>query len=254
MSSSFDPIAELNGKIVRSRKIDFDELQCISIFGHNETDRQFKALAINDNDELEVNMESLANLTVNENDELKVNMASLADLTVNENDELKVNMASLAGLTVNENDELKVNMASLADLTVNDDDELKVNMASLAGLTVNDDDELKVNNGTGYLTKILTNGTVLQPTDTYDSGTQKAVDLSILIIGQHIHDIIPTILISNNNVDYVGLDTSFYEDVVIGISRQIRIDKFISKHFKLNLTNINASSSTIKVSYTYREH
>jgi hypothetical protein len=166
MSSSFDPIAELNGKIVRSRKIDFDELQCISIFGHSETDKQFKAL------------------------------------------------------------------------------------------TINDDDELKVNNGTGYLTKILTNGKVLLPTETYDSGTQKAsiFDISILIIGQYIHDIIPTILISNNNVDYVGLDQSFYEDIVIGVSRQIRMNKFVSKHFKLNLTNINANSSNIKISYTYREH
>jgi hypothetical protein len=142
MSSSFDPIAELNAKIVRSRKIDFDELQCISIFGHSETDKQFKAL------------------------------------------------------------------------------------------TINDDDELKVNNGTGYLTKILTNGKVLLPTETYDSGTQKAsiFDISILIIGQYIHDIIPTILISNNNVDYVGLDPSFYEDIVIGVSRQIRMNKFVSKH------------------------
>jgi len=166
MSSSFDPIAELNAKVIRSRKIDFDELQCISIFGHSETDKQFKAL------------------------------------------------------------------------------------------TINDDDELKVNNGTGYLTKILTNGKVLLPTETYDSGTQKAsiFDISILIIGQHIHDIIPTILISNNNVDYVGLDPSFYEDIVIGVSRQIRMNKFVSKHFKLNLTNINASSSNIAISYTYREH
>jgi hypothetical protein len=166
MSSSFDPIAELNAKVIRSRKIDFDELQCISIFGHSETDKQFKALSIND------------------------------------------------------------------------------------------DDELKVNNGAGYLTKILTNGKVLLPMETYDSGTQKAsiFDISILITGQTIHDIIPTILISNNNVDYVGLDPSFYEDIVIGVSRQIRMNKFVSKHFKLNLTNINANSSNIKISYTYREH
>lgn len=47
-------LAEINAKIIRSKKIDFNELQCVSMYGHNETDDLLKSAKINDDDNLKV--------------------------------------------------------------------------------------------------------------------------------------------------------------------------------------------------------
>ena len=45
---------EINSKLTRSKKIDFDSLQCISLYAHNDTDNKIKGLKISDSDGLQI--------------------------------------------------------------------------------------------------------------------------------------------------------------------------------------------------------
>mgnify|MGYP005996263523 CR=1 FL=1 len=47
-----DPTQKLNNKVVKSSKTEFKELQCISLYCHNDTTNLLQCLKINDNNEL----------------------------------------------------------------------------------------------------------------------------------------------------------------------------------------------------------
>lgn len=120
-------------------------------------------------------------------------------------------------------------------------------------LSLNEDNELLVNNGSKLEYKTLTNNKVLTPNESYTSGTRNGDDISILIIGNNISDLQPTILISNNNVDFVGLSSLFYEEDIIGTSRQIRMNQFNAKHFRITLTNLDQTNNiTFSLTYSVR--
>jgi len=120
-------------------------------------------------------------------------------------------------------------------------------------LNLNEDNELLVNNGSKLQYKTLTNNKVLTPNESYTSWARSGEDISILIIGNNISDLQPTILISNNNIDYVGLSSLFYEEDIIGTSRQIRMNQFNAKHFKIILTNLDQTNNiTFSLTYSVR--
>ena len=54
MSSEIQLLSQINSKIVRSKKTDYDELQHVCISSHNDTTNQFKSLKIDDLDNLKV--------------------------------------------------------------------------------------------------------------------------------------------------------------------------------------------------------
>lgn len=54
MSSEIQLLSQINSKIVRSKKTDYDELQHVCISAHDDTLNQFRSLRINDTDELRV--------------------------------------------------------------------------------------------------------------------------------------------------------------------------------------------------------
>lgn len=167
MSSSFDPIAELNAKVIRSRKIDFDELQCISIFGHSETDKQFKAL------------------------------------------------------------------------TINDDDELKVNS-----------NPIKV--------KIISQDAKIPPLAIYETFSQEltqSIKPSILLTAPtwtDLNKLEMTILISNDNEDFHLLHSTYYTVKTVDKSKQLFVEDFKFKYFKIRLVNTDLTEEAIKsLSYCY---
>lgn len=47
-------LRDINSKIVRNKRVDYDQLQCVSIYAHNDTDTKLKGLKIDDNDYLQV--------------------------------------------------------------------------------------------------------------------------------------------------------------------------------------------------------
>lgn len=120
-------------------------------------------------------------------------------------------------------------------------------------LRLNEDNELLVNNGSKIQYKTFINNKVLTPNESYTSGSKSGDDISILIIGNNISDLEPTILISNNNIDFVGLSSLFYEEDIIGTSRQIRMNQFNAKHFKIILTNLDQTNNiTFSLTYSVR--
>lgn len=54
MSSEIQLLSQINSKIVRSQKTDYDELQHVCISAHNDTSNKFKSLKIDDLDNLKV--------------------------------------------------------------------------------------------------------------------------------------------------------------------------------------------------------
>lgn len=51
---SSDPIQDLNIKVSRSRYLDHETLQAVSVYGYNQTENKLKGLLLNDNSELKV--------------------------------------------------------------------------------------------------------------------------------------------------------------------------------------------------------
>jgi hypothetical protein len=51
---SSDPIQDLNIKVSRSRYLDHETLQSVSVYGYNQTENKLKGLLLNDNSELKV--------------------------------------------------------------------------------------------------------------------------------------------------------------------------------------------------------
>jgi hypothetical protein len=52
-----DPIFQLNGKVIRSAKVEHNQLQSISLYAHDDEDSKFKALSLNEDRELLVSNE-----------------------------------------------------------------------------------------------------------------------------------------------------------------------------------------------------
>lgn len=50
-----DPLFQLNGKVVRSPKVEHTQLQSISLYAHDDDDSKFKSLRVNEHQELVVN-------------------------------------------------------------------------------------------------------------------------------------------------------------------------------------------------------
>ena len=147
-----DPLFQLNGKVVRSPKVEHTQLQSISLYAHDDDDSKFKALSLNEDREL---------------------------------------------------------------------------------LVSNEGNKIHYSNF---------NSRTLQPNESYTFDV-RGTDFSLLVIGNNISDLEPTIMISHNNNDFVGLSTSFYEEDITSTSRQIRLNKFNMKHTRLIFTNLNQSSS-----------
>ena len=73
---------EINNKMVRAKRLEFDELQSVSIYAHNDTDTKLKGLKINDDDKLLVSDAGTEITTVYSNDDLTVLGTSFTTLAL----------------------------------------------------------------------------------------------------------------------------------------------------------------------------
>ena len=71
-------LQQINAKIVKNKRVEFNELQCVSLYAHNDTATKLKGLKIDDNDLLMVtdNNTSLSSTTLNDESTLGVSLIS----------------------------------------------------------------------------------------------------------------------------------------------------------------------------------